>query len=178
MALAASAALVWGRFEHEHKLFARQTSGLILLQEGDLAQSHDELEAAQLALSEFLPIIKDEPRLELLRARIAEKRKQIGDQLSALQREQSKQNRIQAARNQLEKFRTLRNQAQLYAARFMVVDPAEHRKALRTTVLAALELFGQKPQTAAPPRASPRPLPKRSARRSRTRSKAAVTTCS
>ncbi len=105
LVVSVSVGLIARRFDHEGKLFDRQTSGLILLQQADLAQSHAELEAAQLALSEFLPTIKDENRLEALAVRIADKRKRIGDRLEALQSEQARQTRFRAERNDLQKFR-------------------------------------------------------------------------
>jgi tetratricopeptide (TPR) repeat protein len=154
-----SSGLIAGRFDYEQKLFARQTAGLILLQKTDLAQSQGELEAAQLELSEFLPSVKDDKRLESLAVRIADKRKRIGDRLLALESEHTKQNRFRAERSDLQKFRALRNEAQLYAARLMVVDPAEHQKALRGTVLAALNLYSHRPEAAASAWSLVEPLP-------------------
>jgi serine/threonine protein kinase/Flp pilus assembly protein TadD len=149
LTLLLSLGLIAGRFDHEQKLFARQTAGLNLLQKAELAQSQGELEASQLELSEFLPTIKDEQRLESLAVRVADKRKRIGDRLQALESEQAKENQLRADRNDLHRFRAMRNEAQLYAARLMVVDPVEHQKTLRATVLAALAFYARDPQAPA-----------------------------
>jgi serine/threonine protein kinase/tetratricopeptide (TPR) repeat protein len=159
LVVALAAGLIVNRFDRERKLFARQTSGLFLLQKADLAQSYAALEKAQLELSEFLPAIEDEKRLETLASRIADKRKQIADRLDALQTEQVKKNRLSAERSRLEKFRKLRNEAQLYAARLMVVDPVEHQRFLRATALQALNVYCQEPQEPATTWSLIEPLP-------------------
>src|SRR5262249_44901040 len=144
-----ASSLFASRFEHERTLFDRQTEGLLLLQRADLARSPGELDGAQVELSEFLAIIKDEPRLDFLAIRITEARKRISDRLTRMQSQQAEQNRLQAERDRLQKFRSLRNEAQLYAARLMVVDPVEHQKMLRATVRSALAVYGQEPEAAA-----------------------------
>ena len=45
--------------------------------------------------------------------------------------------------------RKLRTEAQLYAARVMVLDPAEHVKALRAATMAALAVYAHDPQATA-----------------------------
>jgi serine/threonine protein kinase/Tfp pilus assembly protein PilF len=157
--VAASYGLIVSRFNHELKLFDRQTAGLNLLQRVELAQASDQLEAAQAELSEFLPTIKDEKRLQSLAVRIADKRKDIRDRLGALQTAQANENRRRAARDDYDKFRMLRNEAQLYAARLMVLDPAEHQKALRGKVLAAVSIYGQNALAAASAWSLVQPLP-------------------
>lgn len=131
--------LIASYVDHQRKLFARQMSGLNLLQKAESAQSPAELEGAQRELSEFVPSVKDEKQLKWLFVRVTDKRQKISDRLNDLQAQQAKQNRLQ-------KFRELRNAAQLYAWRFLFVDSSEQLQTVRATVLAALTLYGQKPE--------------------------------
>ncbi len=124
-------------------IVARQTAGLSLLLTADAARSPDELEQAQLKLAEFVPVIKNEPRLKFLANEIALKQARISRALDDLKAEQEKRDQLQAERERLQKFRSLRNETQLYAAHLMVLDPAEHKKALRAKTSAALEVYGQ-----------------------------------
>ena len=62
-------------------------------------------------------------------------------------------------RERFQKFRELRNEAQLYAAQLMVLDPAEHQKALFATALAALAVYGQDSQAPATSWSLVQPLP-------------------
>ena len=130
-----------------------------MLEEAGAARSPSELDQVQEKLTTFAPTIENEPRLKDLSERIAEKRKQISDQRAALQSEQTKRDRIHADRQRFQKFRALWNEAQLYAAHLMVLDPAEHQKALLKTALAALAVYGQDPQASPTKWSLVQPLP-------------------
>ncbi|HKI19519.1 MAG TPA: serine/threonine-protein kinase, partial [Isosphaeraceae bacterium] len=165
-----SLGLIGGGFAYEHKLRidaqklaetidTRRKAGWSLLEEADAARSPAALDQVQEKLTTFAPTIENEPRLKDLSERITEKRKQISDQRAALQSEQAKRDRLHLDREQFQKFRELRNEAQLYAARLMVLDPAEHQKALFATALAALAVYGQDPQAPATAWSLVQPLP-------------------
>jgi len=162
--------LTAGGFAYEHNLridqqkltetiLARQTAGLSLLEKADAARSQGELEQAQLELSEFFPGIANERRLKSLAVRIADKRKWVRDQLAALQSQQADRDRLRADRDLFQKFRALRRQAQLYAVRLGVIEPADYQKSLRDTALAALAVFAQDPGAPAGDWSLVRPLP-------------------
>ena len=140
-------------------ILARQTAGSSLLEKADTARSQGELEQAQLELSEFFPSIANERRLKFLAVRIADKRKWVRDQLAALQSQQAKRDRLRADRDLFQKFRTLRKQAQLYAVRLGVIEPADYQKSLRDTALAALAIYGQDARAPAADWSLAQPLP-------------------
>ena len=162
----------WG-FDREHQkriaaqthadtILAAEATGSSLLDKAVAALSQRDprkLNQVQEDLAAFHPTIKKERQLAFLSDRITEKRKQISDQLAALQSEQANRDRFNLDREQLRKFRALRNQAQLYAAKLMVLDPAEHQKALLTTALAALSVYGQEPRAPATAWSLVQPLP-------------------
>jgi len=168
-----SIGMIAGGFTYEHQLrveaqkrtetiLASQATGSSLLEKADAALSQrdpGELNRVQERLAEFYPTIENERQLVFLSERITEKRKQISDQLAALQSEQAKRDRFNLDRERFQKFRELRNEAQLYAAQLMVLDPAEHQKALLTTALAALAVYGQDPQAPATQWSLVHPLP-------------------
>jgi len=165
-----SIGLVVAGFRYEHQLRVdaqqladtidtRRKAGWSLLEEAGAARSPSELDQIQDKLTTFAPTIENEPRLKDLSERIAEKRKQISDQRAALQSEQAKRDRIHRDRERFQKFRALWNEAQLYAAKLMVLDPAEHQKALVATALAALAVYGQNPGAPATQWSLVEPLP-------------------
>ena len=110
-------------------------------------------------LSKFLPDVEREPRLAALAAQIRDKTNWVSDQLDAVQSEHSKRERNQADRERLQSFRKLRRQAQLYGERMWVIEPAEHQKAIRTTAMAALAVFGNEPTPTAETWRLSEPLP-------------------
>jgi eukaryotic-like serine/threonine-protein kinase len=165
-----SSGLIGGGFAYEHNLriaaqnlaetiLDRLATGSKLLERADAARSFRDLDQVQEDLAAFAPRIENEPRLKDLSERIAEKRKQISNQRVALQSEQAKRDRLHLDRERFQKFRELRNEAQLYAAKLMVLDPAEHQKALFVTALAALAVYGQDPQAPATQWSLVQPLP-------------------
>ena len=126
-------------------VIARQTTGWSLLGKADAARSPGGLQQSLGDLSKFLPDVERESRLATLAGQIRTKIVWVGDQLEALQTEHSKRERFQADRDRLQSFRQLRRQAQLYGERMWVIEPVAHQKAIRTTAMAALAVFGREP---------------------------------
>ncbi len=127
----------------------RQADGWRLVEKADAARPRGDLDQIQEELAAFLPTIIDKPRLATLAERIKEKQKQLQDDRAARQSEQARREKMRQNRERFTEFRTLSDQSQLYAAQLMVLDPDEHRKALRSTTLAALALYGR--HTKSPP---------------------------
>ncbi len=138
-------ATIVSAFRHEQSVASRQTAALFLMDKADAARSQAEVERAQLELSEFLPSVNNESRLKPIADRIFAKRELIGERLADMRREESKRGERDAAHARFEKFCELRDATQVYAAHLTVLDPAEHKNALRATAHAALAVFGKDP---------------------------------
>jgi serine/threonine protein kinase/tetratricopeptide (TPR) repeat protein len=163
--VAALGAVAWGfAWEHASRLAveahgrtiaAAQTQGNDLLHEADTSSTRVGMENARVHLSEFLSRtenLKNAPEIQSLLAILAQRRDALGRQLEMLNTREVQSHRIQ-------KFRDLRNEATLHAARLMVLDPAEHQKALRAATLAALTVYAKEPEAPASNWSPVDPLP-------------------
>ncbi len=128
---------------------SHQITALNLLPQADAARSRDELEAAQLKLSAFLPLIANKAQLKSLAEKVVDRQARIAHQLDELKSEEQKQEHARAERDRLHRFRGLRNEAQLHAARAMVVDPDELQSLVRSTAQAALKVYSADPEAPA-----------------------------
>jgi eukaryotic-like serine/threonine-protein kinase len=148
--------------ERSQTFLATQTRVYGLAHEADTAHSEETLDDARVHLSEFIPEIaqfKDDRRTKELSDLLTEKQTEVIGRIVEFRSKRAERDQLQTERDRLQKFRALRNEAQLYAARLMVVDPAEHQKILRSTVRAALAIYGQDSTAAATAWSLAQPLP-------------------
>jgi len=124
----------------------QQNRGLELLHNADEAASPEQLQKAQVALSEFLRDIKDERRLAKTYLGIAEKSRWVADKLRILAARDQAQTAAREARIRFQRFLDLRQEAHLYGAGFAVLGPTDRLEKLRDTALAALTLYSANSQ--------------------------------
>ena len=154
-------------------VLATETHETILLarrgwpaEKADAARSASRAGTSQLNLSELLSrSARQRPSSSALPSRIADER---NGSATSLTRRSDRRQAVPSTREErarLQKFRALRKQAQLYAVRLGVIEPADTRRHSATLALAALAVYGRDPR-ARRRRLEPRPTrsPKHSTR--------------
>ncbi len=102
--------------------------GMELLDQADKSSTSVALQKAQVDLATFLSDARDEDRLKVISGRIAEKKKKVGDKLEVLDSRDTAQKQVRLQRERFQKFLELRQEGQLYAAGFGVLDATDRLK--------------------------------------------------
>ncbi len=137
--------------------FQQQNRAVELLGQADKARTPEQLQKTQVDLATFLRDVKDDPNLEQVSARSAEKYKWVGEQLHALSSRDAERERDRADRESYQQFLKLAQEAQLYAAGFVTTDRLEN---IRTSAHAALAIYAQEVETADEAWTLVKPLPR------------------
>ncbi|MGP0062475.1 MAG: protein kinase domain-containing protein, partial [Isosphaeraceae bacterium] len=112
------------------------------------SRSPDELRQDQVDMATFLREVRAEPRLQPISVRIAAKQKSVEARFQELSSNEAAQQRAREDRERFATFQKLRQEAQLYAAGFGVLDPTDRSEKLRASAHAALATYAKDPQGA------------------------------
>ena len=151
---------VWIQNDRRNSLVLEQTNrGMELLDQADKSSTTVSLQKAQVDLATFLSDARDEDRLKGISLRIADKKKWVGDQLEVLGSRDTAQKQVRLERERFQKFLELRQEGQLYAAGFGVLDATDRLKKLRASAHTALSTYAQDPQASDEAWTLAQPLP-------------------
>jgi serine/threonine protein kinase/Tfp pilus assembly protein PilF len=126
-------------------VLTQQNIGLERLELADQSRSPTELQKAQVDLATFLKDAAGELRLRPISLRVEAKQKWVSDRLEELSSREAAQERDRVAHERFEKFRELRQEAQLCAAGFGVLVATDRLQKLRSAAHAALATYAQDP---------------------------------
>jgi tetratricopeptide (TPR) repeat protein/tRNA A-37 threonylcarbamoyl transferase component Bud32 len=137
--------------QRDERFFRDEDRGMVLSDQADQASTREELEIALNELGTFHPDVEADPRLGLISAHVAAKRRSVAERLHAISTREAAQEGERKARSRFQKFLALHEEAQLYASGLGVLDPADRAQKLRASAHEALVLYAQDPR--APDRA-------------------------
>ena len=146
--------------DRRNSLVLEQTNrGMELLDQADKSSTTEALQKARFDLATFLSDARDEDRLKGISGLIADKKKRVGEQLEVLASRESAQKQVHLERERFQKFLELRQEGQLYAAGFGVLDATDRLKKLRGSAHAALFTYAQDPKASDKAWTLAQPLP-------------------
>ena len=130
-----------------------------LMEVASKATDRDRLTREHANLTNFVKKMPARADFDELRSRLDEELHRVEGRINELLTNEAVSTREREQREQLKRFRDLRKQAQLYAVRLGVIEPAEHQKSLRNAALSALAIFAHDPAAPAGAWGLASPLP-------------------
>jgi eukaryotic-like serine/threonine-protein kinase len=125
-------------------ILARVAHAYRLQQEAERARSDQELDDAQVHMSEFLPVLEplyDDPRIKEVTALLVKRRDEVKARLDELRLERTKREGLQAERDRFQQFHDLRTKALVYDTQFAGLDLLSNLQETRRAAKAALYLY-------------------------------------
>jgi tetratricopeptide (TPR) repeat protein len=151
MVILAFVGAILGLFAYQGALLERSQakaatiSGVArLVQDASAARSLEDLEAAQLHISEFLPALeafREDREVKEIRDSLSANREDVRRRLAVIRRQQAEREQVAAENRQLQEFRARFNDALFHDTRFTGLDLAGNSLAIRDAVMAALDAF-------------------------------------
>ena len=134
-------------------------AAMALSDQADKASTREELENAQHELGTFHPNVEADPRLKPIADHVDARRRSIADRLHLINTREAARERNRRDREWFQKFLALREEAQLYASRLGVLDPADRDQKLRASVGDALVIYAKDPRAPSAAWTLAEPLP-------------------